>query len=176
MKISVRRLAFSAATAAAYAAITMLFSWCSFGPIQLRIAEALCILPFFFPGTAWGLFVGCIVANLLSPAGLLDIIFGSLATLLCALCVLWAGKHLVERPWPARIFVCAMPVLWNAFIVGALLAYMATPAELFGTTFALYALQVAAGEAIVMFALGLPLMVYLPKAAIFNELAGRYRL
>jgi uncharacterized membrane protein len=43
------------------------------------------VLPFFFPGSAWGLFLGCVLANLLSPYGPLDVIFGSLATLLAAL-------------------------------------------------------------------------------------------
>lgn len=176
MKNSVHRLAFSAATAAAYAALTIIFSWCSFGPVQLRIAEALCILPFFFPGTAWGVFVGCIVANLLSPAGLLDVVFGSLATLLCVLCVLWGRRRLAKRPWLARIFTCAMPVLWNALIVGAVLAYLAVPLALFPATFVIYALEVAAGETIVMFAIGLPLMIYLPKTSFFKELSGLYYL
>lgn len=175
MKLSVRRLAFSAVSAAAYVSLTMLFSWCSFGPLQLRISEVLCILPFFFPQTAWGLFAGCIISNLLSPSGLLDVIFGSLATLLGALCTVWGRKRFSEKIWLARIFACAMPVLWNSLIIGAMLSYMAAPAAVFWETFILYALDVALGEAIVMFAFGLPLMSWLPKTGIYRELSRLYQ-
>ena len=176
MKLSVRRLAFSAAVAASYAALTVLFSWCSFGPLQLRIAEVLCILPFFFPQTVWGLFAGCIISNLLSPSGLLDVIFGSLATLLCGLCIVWGKKHFSEKLWASRIFACAMPVLWNSLIIGAMLSYMAAPSVMFWEAFILYALDVAFGEAIVMFAFGLPLISWLPKTGIYRELSRLYRL
>ena len=84
---SVRRLAFSAIIAAVYAALTMALGFMSYAGIQYRVAEALCVLPFFFPQTTWGLFIGCVIANLLSPAGPLDIVFGSLATLLCCLAI-----------------------------------------------------------------------------------------
>ena len=62
--LSVRRLTFSALIAAIYAVITITTGAIAYGPIQFRIAEALCILPFFLPFTTWGLFVGCILANL----------------------------------------------------------------------------------------------------------------
>ena len=84
MKISVRKIAFSAALAAVYAALTMCTAFMSYGPIQFRLAEALNILPFFFPETVLGLFVGCIISNLISGYGIYDIVFGSLATLLAA--------------------------------------------------------------------------------------------
>lgn len=57
----------------------------TFGPIQVRFSEALCLLPFLFPETAWGLGVGCLIANLFSPYGALDIVVGSLSTLIAAL-------------------------------------------------------------------------------------------
>ena len=52
----------------------------TFGPVQCRFSEALTVLPFLYPASAWGLFIGCIVSNLLSPYGPLDLIFGSAAT------------------------------------------------------------------------------------------------
>ena len=82
MHITTRKLAAAAVTGAAYAALTMLLAPISYGAIQCRVSEVLCILPFFIPCTAWGLFVGCAIANLLSAAGIFDVVFGSLATLL----------------------------------------------------------------------------------------------
>ena len=85
MHITTRKLAAAAVTGAAYAALTMLLAPISYGAIQCRVSEVLCILPFFIPCTAWGLFAGCAIANLLSAAGIFDVVFGSLATLLAAL-------------------------------------------------------------------------------------------
>jgi uncharacterized membrane protein len=84
MHITTRKLAAAAVTGAAYAALTMLLAPISYGAIQCRVSEVLCILPFFIPCTAWGLFAGCAIANLLSAAGIFDVVFGSLATLLAA--------------------------------------------------------------------------------------------
>ena len=92
MHITTRKLAAAAVTGAAYAALTMLLAPISYGAIQCRVSEVLCILPFFIPCTAWGLFAGCAIANLLSAAGIFDVVFGSLATLLAALCTAWLGR------------------------------------------------------------------------------------
>ena len=85
-KLTLRHITTAAAVGAVYAAMSMLGSvfGVTFGPVQCRFAEALCVLPFFFPETVWGLFVGCLITNLLSPYGLVDIAVGSLATLLGA--------------------------------------------------------------------------------------------
>ena len=56
-----------------------------YGPIQCRLSEALTVLPFLNPLATWGLFVGFVLSNILSPYGLLDLIFGSMATLLAGL-------------------------------------------------------------------------------------------
>ena len=82
-KITVQHLATAAVVGAAYAVLSIFGSvfGVTFGPVQCRFAEALCVLPFFFPETAGGLFVGCLITNLLSPYGLLDIVIGSLTTL-----------------------------------------------------------------------------------------------
>ena len=78
-------MVYAAAIAAIYTVLTMVFAPISFGPIQFRISEALCILPFFTPAAVPGLFIGCLLSNLLCGAAALDIIFGSLATLIGAL-------------------------------------------------------------------------------------------
>ena len=97
MHITTRKLAAAAVTGAAYAALTMLLAPISYGAIQCRVSEVLCILPFFIPCTAWGLFAGCAIANLLSAAGIFDVVFGSLATLLAALCTV----HKLRENLPA---------------------------------------------------------------------------
>ena len=86
-RFSVHQLALSGIIAALYAVMAYFASvfGVAYGPIQCRFSEALCVLPFFFPEATPGLFIGCLVANLLSPYGVLDIVFGSLATLLAAL-------------------------------------------------------------------------------------------
>ena len=92
MKISTRKLASAAVAGAAYAALTLLLAPISFGLVQFRVSEALCILPAFASCTAWGLWAGCAIANLAGGYGLPDIVFGSLATLGAALCMARIAK------------------------------------------------------------------------------------
>ena len=173
MNSSIRKIAVAAVTGAAYAALTMASAPIAYGAIQFRISEVLCILPFFIPATAWGLFVGCAIANLLSPVGILDIVFGSIATLLAALCAARIGRS-YRSTWEApklktQIIVCAMPVVFNGPIIGAMLAITSMP-DAFFYGFALIGAEVALGEAAVMFILGLPVMRYLPKIRSFSNL------
>ena len=86
-KLQTQHLTRAAAVGAAYAVLSLFSSVFSltFGVVQCRFSEALCVLPFFFPETVWGLFAGCLITNILSPYGLLDLIVGSLATLIAAL-------------------------------------------------------------------------------------------
>ena len=77
---SLRDLTLAAILAAVYAVLTITLPIPQYGAVQLRLAEALTVLPFFFPAATPGLFVGCILANLVSPYPL-DIVCGSAATL-----------------------------------------------------------------------------------------------
>lgn len=160
------RLIYPAVAGAAYAGLTMLLSPLSYGPLQFRVAESLCVLPFFFPGTAVGLALGCALANTLSAAGILDVVFGALATLLGGACTAFWG-----RSWRktgrlpgirARILACLMPVLWNAVVVGGVLSLSFTP-QAFWSGFLVNGGQVALGELGVLFLLGLPLMKLVPR-------------
>lgn len=168
-----RNLVIAGITGAVYAALTMFLAPISYGAIQFRISEALCILPFFCPATAIGLTVGCMLANLLSTMGILDIVFGSLATLLASLCVAWLGRSYRSTgklPGIGEcILSCAMPVLFNGPIVGAILAVSLTP-NTFWAGFWLFLFQVAVGEAGVMFLIGIPLMRRLPRLTVFQRL------
>ena len=169
--LSVRRLTFAALIAAVYAALTMALAFISYGPIQFRIAEALCILPFFMPFTTWGLFIGCLLSNLLSPVGIYDVIFGSLATLGCCLCTAAIGRNWDGKSWSKCILACLMPVIWNAVIIGLMLAlFYAEEGKAKLTLFFLYGAEVGLGELVVMFVLGLPLMRALPKTKFFQAL------
>lgn len=75
----------AAAIAAVYVVLTLIFAPISFGEVQVRISEALTVLPYFTPAAVPGLFVGCIIANLFGGAIPMDILFGSIATLIGAL-------------------------------------------------------------------------------------------
>lgn len=166
------KLVAAAVIGALYAVLTMVLSPISYGPLQFRVSEVLCILPYFVPFTAWGLFFGCVIANLISAAGILDVVFGSLATMFACLCMARLG----EKDCTAnRIAACFMPVLWNGVIVGATLTVAIAglnPIKEFGA-FLIYGGQVALGELGVMFVLGLPLMSYLPKQKFFKEFTAK---
>ena len=109
-KITVQQLTRAAIAGALYAVLTLLSSafGIAYGPVQFRLSEALCVLPFLFPETAWGLFAGCWVSNLISPYGPLDMVVGSLATLLAAL---WTAK--CRRKWLSPL----PPVVCNGLLV-----------------------------------------------------------
>ena len=98
-----------AAIAALYVVLTLVFAPISFGPVQLRVAEALCILPMFTPAAIPGLFIGCLIANLLGGGIVLDVVFGSLATLIGAV----LGYMLRSNRW----LVPLPAVIANALIV-----------------------------------------------------------
>ena len=122
--MTVRKLVQGALIGALYAVLTLAAAPISYGLMQVRISEALSVLPYFTAAAVPGLFVGCIVANLLGGAALYDVIFGSLATLLAALLTRWFKKRGFSKwlaPLPA--------VLVNAVIVGALMCLVYMPGE-----------------------------------------------
>ena len=145
MHITTRKLTAAAVTGAAYAALTMLLAPISYGAIQCRVSEVLCILPFFIPCTAWGLFAGCAIANLLSAAGIFDVVFGSLATLIASLLTYLLRK---QPAWIALLPV----VVVNGLIVGWVLN------AAYGAPLLLSMCTVALGQAVVCYVLGLPLL------------------
>ena len=162
-------LALNGVIAAAYAALTLVASALNlaYGPVQFRFSEALTILPFLFPGTAPGLFVGCLLANLLSPYGPLDIVVGSLATLLGALLT-----QKTNRRWLAPL----PPVLCNGVLVGGMLAwYEVGFTASFPGVFALNALWVGLGQAAVCYLLGGLLLKGMPKLPYFRGMIPQRR-
>ena len=111
MKLNTRKLVLCAAVAAVYAVMSFFgeIFGLTYGPVQCRFAEALCVLPFLVPETAWGLFLGCVLTNLMSAYGPIDVVFGSLATLLAALCTArvksrWLAPLPPETAFPEAYF------------------------------------------------------------------------
>ena len=158
-RFTVRQIAVAGVIAALYAVLSYFASIfnVAYGPIQCRFSEALCVLPFFFPEAVPGLFLGCLAANLLSPYGVLDIVFGSLATLLAAVWTARCGKK-----WLAPL----PPVVCNAVIVGAVIAFETTPGGLtpvFWTSFGYNALTVGLGELLSCYVLGGLLLGLIPR-------------
>jgi uncharacterized membrane protein len=152
----------SAIIASLYSAATILPFSLSFEAVQFRFAEALTILPFFTPAAIPGLTIGCIIANMWSRFGIVDIVFGSIATLLAALATYYFkrlkfGKFIAPLP----------PILFNAVIVGALIAYASTGnpfnIDIFRTMFIFNFLTVGFGELVICYCLGLPLLLALEK-------------
>lgn len=159
--ISVRQIVLSAAIGAIYTTITLTLAPISFGPAQLRISEALGVLPFYFPGTIWGLFIGCIISNIVGGFGLPDIIFGSLATLLASfLTSKIKNKYLAPLP----------PVLVNAFIIGGVITWSTAAPGAFWTAYWINTLQVGLGQVGACYLIGLPLLHLLPKTPIYKKL------
>lgn len=86
------------------------------GVVQIRLSEALTILPMFIPAAVPGLFIGCLLANLICGNMLLDVVFGSLATLFGAVGTYYYGKN----KWIAPLF----PIISNTVIVSLVLKYV----------------------------------------------------
>lgn len=158
-KISTKRLCRGGVIAALYVALTYAFMPLAFGPIQVRPAEALCILPLFFPEAVPALYVGCMLANLTSPFLLYDVFIGSLATLLAALATYLVGRFYNKeqlKPWLGGMF----PVLFNALIIPLIIVFLCGGAA--GYTSATiayfsYALTLFVTECIWVYGLGIPL-------------------
>ena len=105
----------AALIAALYVALTLLFEPIAFGPIQFRISEMFCVLPYFTPAAVPGLFIGCLLGNIFGGAMLPDIVFGSLATLIGAV-----GSYMLRGN---KRLVCLPPILANMIIIPPVLKF-----------------------------------------------------
>jgi uncharacterized membrane protein len=145
----------SALIAAVYATLTLLIP--GFTPIQFRVSEALTVLPAIMPSSIPGLFIGCLLANLIGPYGTVDIIFGSLATLLAAVSTYLLRRYKLLFPLP--------PAIFNGLIVGTyvyLLYNQSLPLPL-------TMLSIAVSELVICYGLGLPLVTFIKKNPTLRE-------
>ena len=109
-------MAQAAMIAAIYVVLTMLGASFAFGEVQIRFSEALTILPAITPAGIPGVFLGCLISNILGGAILPDIIFGSIATLIGAV-----GTYQLRKCH--RIIAVLPPILANIVIVPFVLRY-----------------------------------------------------
>ncbi len=114
-KMSIAFITQAAMIAAIYVVLTMVFAPFGFGEVQIRIAEALTVLPMFTPAAIPGLFIGCLIGNILGSSIVVDMVFGSLATLLGAV-----GSYLLRHN---KRLVPIPPIIANALIVPFVLKY-----------------------------------------------------
>lgn len=166
-----------AVVAAIYVALTYLAGALGMpsGVIQLRFSEALCILPFFFSSAVPGLWIGCIIANLLTGSVIWDIVFGSLATLIGAVGAYLIGSwvrhaHRAGKNKAALLAKLLLPlptVVANGIIVPFVLQYAYGINDPIGFLF----ITVTVGEILSAYVLGLLLLFSLEKK---NFLSDRY--
>ena len=160
-KINPRQIALSGIAAGLYVAVTVLTASFAYGNIQFRIADAMCLLVCIEPSLTVGLTLGCLIANLFSTVSALDIIIGTAGTLLgCLLTV-----H-IKKTWLLPI----PTILSNAILVGAMLSWVLMPASEFWQGFAVMGGEVALGEAVVLYALGVPLFITMRRTGLMERL------
>ncbi|KPU46122.1 QueT transporter [Oxobacter pfennigii] len=148
MNKNLKFLVQAAVIAAIYAVLTIALGSLGSQVIQVRVSEAMTVLPFLTPAAIPGLFVGCIISNIVTGAGIWDVIFGSLATLLAAF---------ATYKMPKKILAPLPPVIINAVVVGVLLGY------LYSVPYWFAILTVGAGELISCYVIGYPLLLVLEK-------------
>lgn len=136
--------------AAVYAVLTMLppLSGLSYGPVQVRVSEALTVLPYVAPWAVWGLYFGCILGNLASPFLAWDVTIGALATFFAAY---------ATRKMPRAYLAPLPPVIVNALAVSAYVA------RLSGIPYWLTAFYIASGETVATFGIGYPLLLIIER-------------
>ncbi len=160
MKSNTRYIAEGAMIAALYVILTYISMTLGLdkGAIQCRLSEALTVLPVFFPSAVPGLFVGCVLSNLLTGCALWDVVFGSIATLIGALGTYFLKKY--------KILATLPPIIANTFIVPFVLLNVY---NLEGTYW-FFALTVCLGEIISCGVLGSLLRKSLEKRNLFDRL------
>lgn len=144
---SIKGMAIAGVIAALYVALTLPFGQFAFGPIQFRLAEILTLLPFLSPWAIWGVTLGCFLSNLLFST-VWDVLFGTLATLIAAICT-YKSRHLLVAPiWP---------ILWNGLIIGTMLTVLTLDSFAIAPWLTIMA-EITASEFVVCFALGVPFL------------------
>jgi uncharacterized membrane protein len=141
----------AAMIAAIYTVLVLIFQPISFGPVQFRIAEMLTVLPFFTPAAIPGVSIGCFLSAVLTAADILDMIFGSLATLIAAILSYKLRRYKYLIPVP--------PIVVNAMIIPWVLKY----AYFEEKSVPFMVLTVGAGQLIVVGIIGMSFLLLLEK-------------
>jgi len=138
--------------AALYVTINIVFAPISYGPIQVRLAEALSVMPFVDPAAIGGLFIGCVISNFWGGLGIIDVIGGSFFTLIAAI-ITYKMKKPVYAPIP--------PIIINAFGISLYLHLI------FNIPYWLTLLYISIGQIVACFLIGYPLLLVLLKRKIW---------
>lgn len=147
-KLNSKKMAMIGATAAIYAVLTVAMAPISYGAVQLRLSEVMTLLAFVDPVFIPGLVLGNFIANLFSPFGLPDVVFGTLATFIAVFMMSKMKSMLIASFWPT---------IANGLIIGLELAIFT------GAPFVSTALYVALGEFLVVTVLGYPVFKVVMK-------------
>lgn len=147
-KLNSKKMAMIGATAAIYAVLTVAMAPISYGAVQLRLSEVMTLLAFVDPVFIPGLVLGNFIANLFSPFGLPDVVFGTLATFIAVFMMSKMKSMLIASFWPT---------IANGLIIGLELAIFT------GAPFLSTALYVALGEFLVVTVLGYPVFKVVMK-------------
>ena len=170
-KFSARALTLSAMVASLYFVLCYFGNifQLTFGPVQVRLGEALTVLPFLFPVTAPGLAVGCLLTNILSPYGPIDMVVGTLATAVAAFLTARMPRWYLAGLPPIAMNALLLPPMWAWAQAGALN----------GAFWAAYCLNLwtfVVGEALACYVLGTVLLRVLPQIKLFHHLIPESRL
>ena len=146
-----QRIVRTAVIAALYAVLTVFLAPISYGNLQFRISEIMVLLAFFDPFYIGGLTLGCFIANILGPNGMVDAIFGTIATFISVYAIYITGKFI--KNYKIAILVASFwPTIFNGLIIGGELNY------LYQLPLVISMFQVALGEVVVVTILGVPLI------------------
>lgn len=144
-----KKLVKAALVTAIYAALTIVLAPISYGPVQFRLSEVLVLLAFIDPFYIVGLTIGCLLANILGGLGIMDIVFGTLATFLSVSAISLTAKYIKSKKL-SLIIASLWPTIFNGVIIGWMLNYV------LGVPLVLTMLQVGIGEFVVVTVVGVP--------------------
>lgn len=151
-----KRLVKTAIIAALYAILTIILAPISYGPIQFRLSEVMVLLAFFDPFYIGGLTLGCLLSNILGGYGVMDIIFGTIATFMSVSSISLTAKFLKQNKF-SLLIASLWPTLFNGVIIGWMLNFV------LGVPIFITMLQVAIGEFVVVTILGVSIAIIIKR-------------
>ncbi len=166
MKKTTKMLARAGVFAGLYVVLSLLVMPLSFGFVQVRLSEGLCLLPLIFPEAVPALFIGCVISNVVGGCMVLDIIFGSLITLVAAV-LSWLVGKLFKQTFLKITVGGLFPVILNAFLLPVVWYFC------YGGLEYIYIVQAAiilAGQAFSVYAVGTPIYLACKKLKEHNLL------
>ena len=154
------------AIAGLYAVLSLLTLPISSGVIQCRVSEGLSLLPLLFPESAVGLFIGCLLSNILTGCAVWDVFLGSLVTLICAIFTALVGKYIKNSAlkiilgglFPVVLNALILPLVWILCYGALSYVYLTQCAILF------------LGQAVSVYGIGTPLYLALKTLSTKNLL------